>query len=101
MSKFRLGSNARIEVEGAMRKWSANVTGISMTSSEINPVLADRAQYKGLNPPMFYVVDLRIKNDDGRLKPGMAGLARLYGRRVSAAEYFWMAVSNFFGRKVW
>jgi len=101
MSKFRVGSSARIEVEGAMRKWSANVTGISMTSSEIDPVLADRAQYKGLNPPMFYVVDLRIQNHDGRLKPGMAGLARLYGRRVSTAQYLWMAVSNFFGRKVW
>jgi hypothetical protein len=42
-----------------------------------------------------------VENADGRLKPGMAGLARLYGPRVSAAEYLWIEVSEFFGRKVW
>jgi multidrug resistance efflux pump len=101
MAKFRIGSDARLEIEGAMRKWSARAALVSATSSEIDEGLADREQYKGLNPPHFYVVDLQVENADGRLKPGMAGLARLYGRRVSAAEYVWMQVSDFFGRKVW
>jgi len=101
MSRFRVGSNARIAVDGAMRKWNAVATGISMVSSEIDPGLADRGQYKGLNPPMFYVVDLHIINDDGRLRPGMSGVARLYGRRVSAAGYLWTALGDFFGRKIW
>jgi putative peptide zinc metalloprotease protein len=101
MSKFQIGSRARIEVAGAVRKWNAQATGISAASSEIDPDLADREQFKGLNPPKFYLVDLRIENADGRLKPGMAGLARLYGRRVSAAGFLWTEVSNFFGRKLW
>ena len=101
MSKFQVGSKARIEVEGVIRKWGAEVAGISTVSSEIDPGLADRAQYKGLNPPNFYLVDLHIENTDRQLKPGMTGLARLYGRRVSAAGYLWMQVSDFFGRKLW
>jgi putative peptide zinc metalloprotease protein len=101
MSKFKIGSSGRVEVEGAMRKWGARATGVSMVSSEIDPGLADRAQYKGLNPPMFYLVDLHIENPDGQLKPGMTGMARLYGRRVSAAGYVWNGVKDFFGRKLW
>jgi putative peptide zinc metalloprotease protein len=101
MSKFRIGSKARVEVQGAVGKWNAQVNGISLASSEIHPELADRAQYKGLNPPMFYVVDLRIENPAGRLKPGMSGLARVYGRRISAGEYLWTGIADFFGRKLW
>jgi len=101
MSRLKVGYKARIAVQGIMRKWDADTTNISALSSEIDENLADRAQYKGLNPPNFYVVDLRIENGDGRLKPGMAGVARIYGRRISAAGYLWTEVSDFFGRKVW
>jgi putative peptide zinc metalloprotease protein len=101
MSKFRIGTNARIEVAGAFRKWNSEVVGISMSSSEIHPSLAEREQYKGLNPPHFYVVDLRVPNDNGQLKPGMAGLARLYGKRISLAELLWRGVRDFYGRKIW
>jgi putative peptide zinc metalloprotease protein len=101
MSKFKMGSKARIEVQGTMGKWNAQVDGISMASSEIHPELADRAQYKGLNPPMFYLVDLHIENSDRRLKPGMSGLARVYGRRISAGQYLWTGIADFFGRKLW
>jgi putative peptide zinc metalloprotease protein len=101
MSKFQIGANARLEIEGVMRKWNARAADISATSSEMDEGLVDRAQYKGLNPPHFYLVELRIENADGKLKPGMPGLARLYGRRLSAAGYLWMQVSDFFGRKLW
>jgi putative peptide zinc metalloprotease protein len=101
MSKFKPGSDARLEIDGTMKKWRARAALVSATSSEIDEGLADRAQYKGLNPPHFYLVDLRIENTDSRLKPGMAGLARLYGRRISVAGYLWSEVSDFFGRKLW
>jgi putative peptide zinc metalloprotease protein len=101
MSKIRLRARARIEVAGAIRKWDAETSGVSTASSEIDPGLADRAQYKGLNAPNFYLVDLTIPNADGQLKPGMAGLARIYGRRVSAVGYFWTQFRDFFGRKLW
>jgi hypothetical protein len=101
MAKFRPGAGARIEVDGAARKWQANAIHISASSSEIDVGLAERAQYKGLNAPNFYVVDLEIENVDGRLKPGMTGLGRIYGRRRSIAGYLWIQLSNSFGRKIW
>jgi putative peptide zinc metalloprotease protein len=101
MSKFHVGSAARMEVEGTIRKWNADVKNVSTVSSEIDAGLADRTQYKGLNPPNFYLADLHIENRDGQLKPGMAGLAKIYGRRISAAGYLWTGVGDFFSRKMW
>jgi putative peptide zinc metalloprotease protein len=101
MSKFGSGAAARIEVDGSFRKWRANAVNISVSSSEIDQGLAERAQYKGLNAPNFYIVDLQIENADGRLKPGMTGLGRIYGRRRSIAGYLWTQLSNSFGRKIW
>jgi hypothetical protein len=46
-------------------------------------------------------VDLRVTNNRGQLKPGMAGLARLYGKRISLGEYLWKGVRDFYGRKMW
>jgi hypothetical protein len=44
---------------------------------------------------------LLVPNKDGLLKPGMAGTARLYGRRRSLAGFVAQDVDNFFGRKIW
>jgi putative peptide zinc metalloprotease protein len=101
VSKCRVDAPARVEVDGAIRKWDAQITAISPDSSELDPGLPERAQYKGLTPPNFYVVDLKIANGDGQLKSGMSGMARVYGRRQSAAGYLWTQVSHFFGRKLW
>jgi multidrug resistance efflux pump len=101
LAKFKIGYQARLEVDGLARKWHAHASNIAAISSEIDETLADRAQYKGLNPPNFYVVDLLVENLDGRLKPGMAGLARIYGQKVSIAGYLWTELNSFWGRKVW
>jgi hypothetical protein len=42
-----------------------------------------------------------VANPDGRLKPGMSGTARIYGRRQSLAGLIWQEAMNFVGRKVW
>lgn len=101
ISKFQLGAKARIEVEGQFRKWSVDVAKISWLSSEIDPQISDRAQYKGLNSPNFYIVDLYVHNDGNRLKADMVGFARIYGRRTSAVGYISKQIAAFFGRKLW
>ena len=54
-----------------------------------------------MNPPHFYVVDMEVDNPEGVLKPGMTGVARVYGRRRSVLGLVWEMVSDFFGRKIW
>jgi multidrug resistance efflux pump len=99
--EFRVGSDARLQVDGISSKRSTRVVGIAPLNSELAPGLEDLGQYQGTRPPNFYVVDLLVPNQDGLLKPGMAGTARLYGRRRSLAGLVAQAVANFFGRKVW
>ena len=101
MYKVRVGSPARLQVEGILKKWDAQAVAIAPLSSEIAPELVNQTKYKGLQAPNFYRVDLLVGNADGRLKPGMVGLARLYGQRRSAAGFAWEEIGRFFARKVW
>ena len=99
--KFHVGSEAKIQVEGASRKRTTHVISISPISSEVPSGLSDAGQYQGIRPPNFYAVSLLIPNDNGTLKPGMAGTARIYGRRRSLGGLAAQEIANFWGRKVW
>jgi multidrug efflux pump subunit AcrA (membrane-fusion protein) len=99
--KLRVGSPASLEVEGIFMKWNAQALALSAVSTEMDPGLTDETQYKGMRPPNFYSADLLVANPDGKLKPGMSGTGRVYGRRRSLAGLIWQEVTNFVGRKVW
>jgi len=99
--KFRAGSAARLQVDGISSKRDTRVVSIATLNSQLAQGLEDVGQYQGTRPPNFYVVNLLVPNDDGLLRPGMAGTARLYGRRRSLAGLIAQDVANFFGRKVW
>jgi hypothetical protein len=99
--KVKIGAPSRLQVEGFFRKWDTRALTIAPVSSEIGPALAEPTKFKGLSPPNFYLVDLLVANPDGKLKPGMAGLARIYGQRRSLAGLAWQELTRFFARKVW
>jgi putative peptide zinc metalloprotease protein len=101
MYKIRVGSRARLSVESFPKLWQAEAVSITPVSSEIDPQLADRAQYQGLNPLNFYVVDLIIANPGEALKPGMVGTARIYGQRRTILGHLGRETARFFGRKIW
>ncbi len=99
--KLKIGSRARLMIDGSLRKWDTNVASIATRSSTLDPGLAEANQFKGLRPPNFYVVDMPIANPDQALKPGMAGLARVYGPRRSIAGLLWADAKRAFVRKLW
>jgi putative peptide zinc metalloprotease protein len=101
MYKLRVGSPATLEVQGIFRNWRARALTISPVSAEADPRLAGQSQYQGMRPPNFYSADLLVANPDGKLKPGMSGTARIYGRRQSLAGLMWQETMNFVGRKIW
>jgi putative peptide zinc metalloprotease protein len=101
MHKIGLHAPVRLFVEGFPRIWDAQVEAITPVSSAIDPRLATPAQYKGLYAPNFFVVEMLISNSEGKLKPGMIGVAKIFRQRRSVLGLFWLEIVQFFGRKVW
>ena len=101
VSKAKVGAKARIQVDGSLKRWDVPVAEISHVSGQIDPILAEATEYRGLGSPSFYVVDLYIANLDATLKAGMTGSARVYGERRSILRFAWEAISRFLGRKLW
>jgi Barrel-sandwich domain of CusB or HlyD membrane-fusion len=101
MYKVSVGAPARVSLEGFAQKWQSQVAAISPISSEGDAVITGHTQYSGLNPPQFYVADVMIGDENGVLKPGMAGSARIYSERRSLLGLAWQEIRQFVGRKVW
>jgi len=100
MYKFSSNSRARFQVDGSLRKHDARIASIAPVSSDIALGLIDPSKYKGQRPPKFYVFDL-IGQNDGSMRPGMTGLARVYGARRSLAGLAARTIWEFAGRKIW
>jgi multidrug efflux pump subunit AcrA (membrane-fusion protein) len=101
MYKFRADSPARLQIDGMWGKPEARTVRIAPLSSDIAPGLLDLSKYKGQSPPKFYIFDLFVENPAGKMRPGMAGTARLYGARRSLAGLATRTVWEFLRRKIW
>jgi putative peptide zinc metalloprotease protein len=101
MYKYRPNSVARLQVDGTLQRFDAGSPTVSPTTSEIPPGLLDLSKFKGMRAPIFYAMDLLVRNEKGTLKPGMVGTARVYGRRRSIAGFCYQAIADFAGGKVW
>ena len=101
LSKIRQGASARLQVDGQVRKRDTNAEYVAARPTEKLPVGESEEGLRGLNGPHFFLVDLMVDNADGTLRPGMTGVARVYGRRRSLGARGWEWVANFWGRKIW
>ena len=101
MYKVRDGAPAKVQVEGVPETWDSRATGISPVAQANEPGMADPTKLKGLHPPQFYLVDLPVSGADSRLKPGMTGVARVYGKRMSLAQLGLENLRILLGRKIW
>ena len=90
-----------LQVQGAFQKWTARIASIAPEPTEMDPKLLGEVKLKGMNPPHYYLVDLQVENQNLGLKPGMTGLARVYGKRESILEIGWSIFADFWGRKLW
>jgi len=99
--KIRQSTNGRLQVDGLLGTWPAQIASMAARPTEIDERLTGKVELRGMNPPHFYIVDLVVQNPDGALKPGMAGMARIYGRRRSLLGLGSETLSNFWGRKLW
>jgi multidrug efflux pump subunit AcrA (membrane-fusion protein) len=102
MYKVRAGAPAKLQVEGVPAVWHSVATAIAPVSQASDLTAAQEStKLKGLLAPQFYLVDLLVANEEGRLKPGMTGVARVYGKRTSIAGLGWESLRIVLGRKIW
>jgi len=101
LRKIHPDALSRLQVQGLAKIWPATAHSIAATPTEMDPQLFEETKLKGMNPPHFYVATLLLDNPDSVLRPGMKGVARIYGRRRSLIGLGWEAFTNFFGRKLW
>jgi len=99
--KLAPDSRVRLQFDGLWKRRDSLMSSLATQSSQIDPSLTEENKFKGLRPPNFYVAEAEINNYDGRLKPGMVGLARIYGVRRSVAGLLWQEGRRFLVRKLW
>lgn len=89
-----------IKLDARVKSLSGRVEAVSTIPEDPDPGLIDTSKYKGLKPPPHYVVTVLTAND-GTLRSGMSGEAKLFGRRRSAVGLAWRPIADFVGRKIW
>ncbi len=99
--KIHESAQAKLQVQGIPKKWHARIVSIAPEPTEMDPRLLGKVELKGMNPPHFYFVDLFVQDPGFTLKPGMIGVARVYGQRRSLLGLGRGILSDFWGRKLW
>jgi putative peptide zinc metalloprotease protein len=93
-------SDESIKLDARVDALRGNIESISPTPVDPDPGLIDPSKFKGLKPPPHYVVSVLIAND-GSLRSGMSGQAKLFGARRSVMGMIWRPIADFAGRKIW
>jgi putative peptide zinc metalloprotease protein len=101
MREVRPGQTVSLRPDTFFRPISGQVDETAVASSEIEPGLEPKSEYKGLVAPRYYPVTVEEPNPEGKLKDGMTGTAKIYTVRRSLAGMAWGAASDFVRRKLW
>jgi putative peptide zinc metalloprotease protein len=101
MGDVRPGQAVSLRLDSSFRSLSGVVSEIAVASSEIEPGLEPKSEYKGLALPRYYSITVREPNSDSNLMDGMTGTAKIYTVRRSVAGLTWRIARDFVRRKLW
>ncbi len=101
MREVRLGQAVSLRPDSSFRSISGVVGEMALASSELEPGLAQKSEYKGLAAPRYYAVTVQEPNSQSKLMYGMTGTAKIYTVRRSFAGLAWQTASDFVRRKLW
>jgi putative peptide zinc metalloprotease protein len=99
MHDVRAGEKVRLLANGRVRPVSGTVTSLAPTFA-LAESLISKDQLQGINPPRFYIATVWLKND-GELKPGMIGVAKVLLAHRSLAGFGFEFTRDLISRKVW
>jgi len=94
------GEPVRLLTDGTFRPRTAAVAAIQPAPGELPPAVDSIREIKGGANLEYYIVETILPND-GSLRSGMTGTARIVVRRASAAQMTARVLRDFVDRKVW
>ena len=102
LDSMRQGEPVSLRVAAQpFRTYRAKLSKISSAAQSFSETgAADAAIRPGEKPGRFLAI-VRVDNPDGSLAPGMAGIAKLQGRRLPYAVQWWRVFYNWVRRIVW
>lgn len=100
MRDVRVGTEARLQLPSRLAPVSTVLLSIDPLSSQIDPALAETSQLSGIVAAPFYVGFATLQND-GSLREGMTGTAKLFVRRRSLANVAARFVRDLFESRFW
>ena len=98
--EVKVGTKARLQMRSRLLPITGTLAGLAPVNALIDPGLVEKAELNGIVPPPFYVGSVKVKND-GSLREGMTGTAKLFVGRRSIAEFLWRFGRDSFLRRFW
>src|SRR5262249_46210797 len=91
---------ANLRPEGHWRSMPATIVSLSPDAYEVDAGLLTTSKYKGVKPPKYYLLIVRVAND-GTLRSGMTGKVKLFGERRSALAIVLDPILSAVARRIW
>lgn len=96
----RVGTKVRLQMAGQIFPISAKLDSMAPLSFDLDPVFAENEQLSGLVRPPYYVGFVILENN-GTLRVGTPGEAKLYVCRRSLASFIGRFGRDLFQRRFW
>ncbi len=94
------GAPVRLHAASQFTGWSGILASLAPASSSIENGLIEKAQLEGIRVPKFYIGNVELQNQ-GDLREGMSGDAKILVGRRSVAEFAWRFARDLVGRRMW
>ena len=94
-------SGHALKLPGRLSPIHGEFQGISPADQPVPDGLLPSTKIKGLQPPPHFVLTILLRNDDGSLRTGMWGEAKIFGERRSLADLLVRPLLEFVARKLW
>jgi multidrug efflux pump subunit AcrA (membrane-fusion protein) len=101
MRKLQFIHKAVLRAESSWSSVAGSVVSISPGSQTPDAALVPPAEYSGAEMGQYFVVTVAIDNADGKLRDGMTGIAKIFGRRRGMFSLLLQPVVHAVARRMW
>ena len=101
LRKLSTISGNSLRLDGGWIPVHGKILSISPDAQNLASGLEPPPKYRGLALPSFYSVYIALDNSDGRLRDGMTGTAKIFGRRRSVLGLVIEPVVDAVARRLW